>query len=717
MPGVTAAGSQRRFCAAVTVLAALTATLSGAWIGAAQSAEAAPTGPTIYLVTLEGGAASNHAGPADAAYQDSLRLRQNRVLAAVGAPAPIYRWTTALDGFAVQLTSTQAHDIEAVPGVDSVERNEVRRLAAVPSSAGASAAIAEPQRGGAGVVIGLIDSGLDPDNPVFATVPDLGRGVPGFSGSCEVAEDWPDSACSSKLVGARSFVDGFGADNLRSTSSLSPRDDSGHGTLVASVAAGNSGVSVKVGAQSLGAFAGTAPQARLAVYKACWTAPDPDQDGCSTADVVTAIDRATADGVDVLNLSVAGGSLFDTVDTALLGAAQSGVFVAAAAGNDARSAYAAHPAPWITTVGAVTGPIRGGRISMSDLGSLSGAMSSRRTVTARLVSGASIAASGASPADARICRAGSLDASRAAGKIVICERGGVGRVDKSHTVALADGVGMVLANTHGSDVHADFQQVPTLHVAASAARTLRAWQHAHPGAEATIRPGAGVGGSRSVVRWSAPGDPRGDLVKPEVTAPGVDVLGAVPPSAESSARWNLFSGTSAATARVSGQAAVILGRHRDWSPARVQSALMTSARPVTGDPSSLSQGAGRTRLDRALHPGLVYDVDTGDYRRYLSGRLDGRDLNLPSIKADGPSDIRRTVTNVGARPMYYSVKARGFTLHRVSISPVAIRIRPGQSRTFTVTITGPTSRQVDSGWITWRGANGTLVRIPVVISD
>ena len=209
--------------------------------------------------------------------------------------------------------------------------------------------------------------------------------------SCEAAEDWPDSACSSKLVGARWFVAGFGADNLRSTSSLSPRDDSGHGTLVASVAAGNSGVSVKVGAQSLGAYAGTAPQSRLAVYKACWTAPDPDQDGCSTADLVTAIDRATADGVDVLNLSVAGGSLFDTVDTALLGAAQSGVFVAAAAGNNARSGYAAHPAPWVTTVGAVTGPIRGGRISMSGLGSLPGAMSSRRTVTARLVSGASIA--------------------------------------------------------------------------------------------------------------------------------------------------------------------------------------------------------------------------------------------------------------------------------------------------------------------------------------
>ena len=144
MPGFAAAGSQRRFCAAVTAVAALAAVLSSAWTGAALSNEAAPAGSTLYLVTLEGGAASNHAGPADAAYRDTLRLRQDRVLAAVGAPAPIYRWTTALDGFAVQLTPTQAHDIVAVPGVDSVEPNAVRRLAAAPSSAGASAAVAEP---------------------------------------------------------------------------------------------------------------------------------------------------------------------------------------------------------------------------------------------------------------------------------------------------------------------------------------------------------------------------------------------------------------------------------------------------------------------------------------------------------------------------------------------------------------------------------------------
>ncbi len=138
---------------------------------------------------------------------------------------------------------------------------------------------------------------------------------------------------------------------------------------------------------------------------------------------------------------------------------------------------------------------------------------------------------------------------------------------------------------------------------------------------------------------------------------------------------------------------------------------------MAGDPSSLTQGAGRSRVDAALRPGLVYDIAAGDYPRYLTGRLDGRDLNLPSIKTDGPVVVQRTVTNVGPRAMYYSVKARGFVRHHVSVTPVAIRIGPGESRTYTVTITGPVRRQVDSGWITWRGANGIRVRIPVVIAD
>ncbi len=704
--------SLRRWCAVATAGAAASgALLAGVSSPAGATHQTPVRRPALYLVTLSGADSST----------DSLLSQQDRVLSAVGSPTPIYRWTTALNGVAVRLTTEQASELGAVAGVTSVERNSVQRLAAVrawPAAAG-EVAMAGPSRGGAGVVIGVVDSGLDAANPLFAAVPGLGRAQNGFDGRCETAEGWAAEDCTGKVVGARWFIGGFGADRVRSTSSLSPIDDNGHGTLVAAVAAGNSGISVEVGDEALGAFAGTAPQARLAVYKACWTAPDPSNDGCATADLVTAIDRATADGVDVLNLAVAGGGSFDTVDRALLGATESGVFVAAAAGNDGRSEYAAHANPWVTTVGAVTGPTRGGMISLGPDGSLSGAMSSRRPVTGLLVSGADAAAPGVSALEARLCLPGSLDAALAAGRIVICDRGTIGRVDKSLTVALADGVGMVLANLRRVDVHADFQTVPTLHLDAADAQSLRSWLQANPSTSVRLRPGPAVGGAGRLVRWSAAGDPRGDLVKPDLTAPGVDVLGATPPSAGSEARWSLFSGTSAATARVSGHAAVVLARHRDWSPARVRSALMTTSRALSGGASSLSQGAGRTRGDLASRPGLVYDLAPGAYRRYLAGSLEGRDLNLPSIKASGPAVVTRTVTNVGARAMYYSVRTRGFTSHRVSVTPVAIRIPPGASRTFTVAIAGTTTtgREVDSGWITWRGANGTRVRIPVVISD
>ncbi len=710
----TVVGSLRRWCAVV----ALTAVLVTLTTTVAQGSESASADSpqALYLVTLDGVATTAYAGPlSSAAHADRLLERQDRVLRRVGAREPVYRWTTALDGFAVTLTGSQARALAATRGVVSVEPNTVRRLTAMP--AGASRALSAPSgdpRAGAGVVIGVIDSGIDAGNPLFAPTRATAK-LSRFRGGCEVAADWPAGSCSDKIVGARWFIQGFGSDNVRSSSSLSPADDNGHGTLVASVAAGNAGISVKVGAESFGRYAGTAPRARLAVYKACWTAPDPSHDGCATADLVTAIDRATADHVDVLNLSVAGPDSLDTVDRALLGATEGGVFVAAAAGNDRLRAYAGHAVPWVTSVGALRGRIPGGTLRWPG-GSVAGAMSSQRSVTARVVDGAAIAAPGSTSEAAAACLPGSLDAGRAAGRIVICARGAIGRVDKSATVALADGAAMVLADAHGTDLHADFQRVPTLHVSAASARSLRSRLHSHPVTVATLRPGRPVGGPASVARWSATGDPRGDLVKPDLTAPGVDVLAALPPQA-AGAHWTLFSGTSVSTARVSGEAAALLARRPGWQPARVRSALMTTTRTTVRDTSSLEQGAGRLRAGVAQRPGLVYDLDPHDYRRYLAGRIEGRDLNLPSIKTVGPVTVRRTVTNVGRAAMYYSVRARGFTSHRVSVTPVALRLSPGESRTFKVTVSGVAERRVDSGWITWRGANGISVRIPVVISD
>jgi minor extracellular serine protease Vpr len=684
----------------------------------------APTGPAaaaedsaddLYLVTLESpGTAAVQTGVPDLIASARLRAEQGSVLDSVGAPDPVYTWTTALNGVAVHLTRAQAADLTADPRVALVEKNTVRPLA---GRAGTTRSLGAESRtrGGAGVVVGVVDSGIAPDNPVFSAVPGLGRGPRDFQGQCDSGDGWPATTCNRKVVGARWFVDGFGIDGLRSSSSLSPLDDDGHGSQMASIAAGNAGVTARVHGQRVGTYAGVAPQARLAVYKACWTAPDPDDDGCATADLVTAIDEATADGVDVLNLSVGGTGGFDTVERALLGAAESDIVVVGAAGNSLR-AGAAHPGPWVTTVGATTGSMRRGRVDLGGGQDLVGAMSADQSVgPTRVVRGADVAAADATRADARVCTPGSLDASRVGGRIVLCDRGEIGRVDKSAAVAQADGVGMVLVNVGRGNLAADFHSVPTVHLDRADGRALERWLSAHPGGRATLEPLGRERTAPGVARWSSVGDPDGVTVKPDVVALGSGVLGAVP-STGHGPQWDLVSGTSAATAATSGAAARLVARHPDWSATAVRSALATTAHRLPGT-LALRAGAGRVAPEAALRPGLVYDVARGGYRAWLTGALDA-DLNTPSILLTGDADTAmRTITNVTGRRLYFSSRRSGFEQYDVRVTPAAVRLGPGESATFTVTVDrsgGP--RSLDDGWVTWRGASGTVTRIPVVLS-
>jgi minor extracellular serine protease Vpr len=699
----------RRAATAVALACALAASTLAAPAGAAEP------GSDLYLVTLASpGTAGAHSGVPDLIADARLRAEQQAVLDRVGASAPVYSWTTALNGVAVDLTHAQAAELSGDPRVALVEKNAVRPLAsafAPPRAPGAESR----GRGGAGVVIGIVDSGIWPDSPVFSAVPGLGRAPHDFHGPCATGEGWPATTCNRKLVGARWFVDGFGVDRLRSSASLSPADDDGHGTQMASIAAGNAGVTARVHGQRVGTYAGAAPQARLAVYKACWTAPDPADDGCATADLVTAIDEATADGVDVLNLSVAGSTGFDTVERALLGAAEDDVVVIGAAGNAVRAA-AAHASPWVTTVGATTGPLRRGQVVLGDGEQLAGAMSADQAVgPARVVRGADVPTEDSTRDAARVCTPGSLDASQVAGRIVLCDRGEIGRVDKSVAVAQADGVGMVLANVAPGNVAADFHSVPTVHVDRSTGRALERWLVAHPDGRATLEPLGREHSRPRVARWSSAGSPDGVVLKPDLVAPGSGVLGAVPPATRG-LHWDLVSGTSAATAATSGAAARLIARHGDWSAAVVRSALATTASRLLGTPV-LRAGSGRVAPESALRPGLVYDVAPGDYRAWLAGDLD-RDLNTPSILLSGNADTaERTITNATGRRLYFSSRASGFERYAVRVTPAAVRLRPGQSATFTVTVDRSGGvRSLDDGWVTWRGATGTVTRIPVVLS-
>ncbi|MGZ4484550.1 MAG: S8 family serine peptidase [Nocardioidaceae bacterium] len=721
------------------------------------------TEPGVYVVTLTTPPAASYAGrhpgfratrpapghrfdrtrPAVGAYDKHLRDLQDRVLAEVGNPEVVYRYSTALDGFAAMLDTQQVKQLRTMPAVARVERDTRQQVAttggAVPgvaSSGGVAsrdiwAAEGGPAGAGRGTVIGVLDTGIWPENPSFAGLPQKtpGRAValPGFHGSCAAAERWSAHDCNDKVVSARWFVRGFGANHLARSDYLSARDGSGHGTHSASTAAGDHGVRVRIGRQRFGTLSGLAPAARIAVYKACWTAPDPSQDGCTTSDTVAAIDAATADGVDVLNYSVAGsGDPADSVSRAFLGAASAHVFVAAAAGNDGATRGAVrNVGPWVTTVGASTRRSYRGQVVLGDGTRLDGAMVSTRTVRARrLVLGRDVPAPGAGPPAAGLCEVGSLDAAKTEGRVVVCDRGVTARVAKSAAVARAGGVGMVLANTRPGSVDADVHSVPTVQVGVTEARTLkryvaaagrRATARLVPGGEHTV-PVPAVAGFSS--RGPAPAA-GGALLKPDLTAPGVSVLGAVAPVTDFGRQWDLESGTSASAPHVAGVAADVRGAHPRWSAARVKSALMTSAQPLAGGDGAFAGGAGHVDPLRAVDPGLTFDSGPRTWRRFLDGRLPAQDLNLPSVAVGrlvGRTQVVRRVTNVSGRTETYDVRVTGLPGIDAMATPARITLAPGQTRPVTLLLA---ARSVDGlnryakGSLTLSGPH--LVRVPVVV--
>ena len=753
--------------------AGLAATLAGSVApGLISSASAVGIGPDtlrtttpgLYVVTLATAPAAAAVPPAQGKrfdrtrpgvrrYVERLTAAQDALLHRLGDPTVAYRYTTATNGFAAALTSDQVKRLRSSPDVLLVERSTKQRLDQVretvhPGSAGVGGSSRRllglegpdgvwarhggAERAGRDVVVGVVDTGLWPDNPSFSGLPlrtpGTAPGLPGFHGSCAPAQDWSSADCTDKVVSARWFVRGFGAENVASAEHLSARDSSGHGSHVASVAAGDHGIRVRIDGQGFGTTSGMAPAARLAVYKACWTAPEPADDGCTTADTVAAVDRAVADGVDVLSYSVSGGSrMDDSVERAFLGAASAGVFVAASAGNDGGRGSVGHVAPWVTTVGASTHHVFRGTVALGDGSRLSGAMVSDRAVPrARLVRGQDVADPDATPGQARRCERGSLDAARAEGRIVVCERGDGARVAKSATVAAAGGVGMVLVNPRHRSTDADVQSVPTVHVDVAAGRRLASYlEKAGSRATASLVPAGRADLSTPVLAGFSARGPTGDgdVLKPDLTAPGVSVLGAVAPPSDSGRSWDLMSGTSTSAPHVAGLAAFVRGVHRDWSPARIRSAMMTTAYDVRGAAARggpLAEGAGHVDPQAFLDPGLVFDTSPATWRKVAAGALPARDANAPSLAVGdlaGPTSVTRWVTNVSSRRESWSVRPRSLSGVDVQAFPATFSLAPGQTRPVRLRVSARPSARVDqdvTGWLIWSG-DRHRVRTPVTV--
>lgn len=699
--------------------------------------------------------------PSVAAYRSLLLDQQAAVRAAAGQISAVYSYTTAVNGFAAQLTAAQVKQLEALPEVLSVERSERQQLAGRPQpgrdrqtaevgTPGIWSGVGGPAKAGRGVVVGVIDSGIWPENPSFAGIPSgpagLARRYPGFTVSCVSAEQWAETDCSDKVVSARYFVAGFGTDNIAAAEYLSPRDGSGHGSHTAAIAAGNAGVSVQINDQHFGKIFGMAPGAGLAIYKACWVAPDPDEDGCTTADTVMAIDQAVSDGVDVLNYSITDADApspgleppTDAVDLAFLNAAAAGVFISTPAGDDgARPSTVAYQSPWVTTVAAVSQPAYQGTVTLGNGVRIQGAMvSNQRVGPTRLVDARDVASPTANLRRAQRCFPGTLDASLVDGAVVVCERGTIARVAKSQAVNRAGGSAMVLTNRFPGVTNADLHSVPTVHVDRAGAATIERYLTRSLTPTATLastrdEPAA----ERTIADFSGRGPVTDDagLLKPDLAANGVSVLAAVAPPSNFGRLWDLYSGTSMSAPVIAGLAAMLAARHPDWSAAALKSALTTTANALgTGD-GPLAQGAGLAAPRRMLDPGLVYDAGLPAWLGYLRWRgvsyggeqqgraVSGGGLNAPSIflgSLVGSDRVDRTVTNVSSRSETYVARVTGVRGVDVSVTPSSLLLAPGESADFTVTFNARKAAHYErfaAGALTWRGSHGHRVTTPVVV--
>ncbi|WP_127125198.1 S8 family peptidase [Georgenia sp. SYP-B2076] len=687
-------------------------------------------------------------------YRGHLKDKQKKAARSVGA-TPTYSYTDAVSGFAAELTARQATALAKQPGVLAVAPDELRQpdTATSPDVLGLTGkrgvwdelgGTKNLRKGaGSGVVVGVIDTGIRPESPSFAD-----NGMPkvkGFSGACETGEpaDFSADDCTNKLVGARYYVDGFGADNIADFESLSPLDVDGHGTHTASTAAGNHGVAATIDGAPAGRISGMAPAAHVAAYKVCWEdKAGAGEGGCANSDSIAAIDQAVADGVDVINYSISGTSTnyLDAVELAFMFAADGGVFVAASSGNSGPGvSTTAHPSPWLTTVAASTHAILEHTLVTGDGARYIGSSVTGGIATDTPLVLADSIATGATAA-AALCLPGSIDPARAAGKIVVCDRGENPRGEKSQVVAAAGGVGMVLVNTTPNSLDTDVHAVPTVHLAETSRPALRAYVSTHPAptgriletneGSTTLVPEVAGFSSRGP---SLAGD--GDLLKPDVSAPGVGVLAAYSPT-QGGRDFDYLSGTSMSSPHIAGLAALLKQAHPRWSPMAIKSAMMTTADDHASAASSdpFASGAGFVDPDEFLNPGVVYDSDQADWWDFLAGQgvtyadgtpvsrnpIDASNLNTPSIAVGalvGEQTVTRTLTNATNKQATFTARVDGLAGVGVKVSPSKVTLKNGRSADVTITFTTTTATlgEYATGHLTWTGSNGTAARSPIVV--
>ncbi|XP_019195112.1 PREDICTED: subtilisin-like protease SBT3.10 [Ipomoea nil] len=688
----------------------------------------------------------------------------------------IYSYRHGFSGFAALMTKSHAQTFQDLPGVVKVIPNSFYKLRNTRSwdylglSLNSATNLLHDTKMGDGTIVAVLDTGVTPENEAYN---DRGLGpIPSkWKGYCQSGEQFdPKKHCNRKLIGARYFIDGFLAENGQPGNVtgvddyISPRDIDGHGTHTSSTAVGSLVSNVSYKGLALGTFRGGAPRARLAFYKVGW-----EGGAFNAADALKAFDEAIHDGVDVISASfgpdVPLSAEVDPNDPLHFGsfhAVAHGITVVAAGGNEGPAAQTVSGAdPWILTVAANT-PDRDFPTPIT-LGN------GQTFMGQSLFTGKDTGVVDLVFLPDQFCETLSTNDTWIAGKVVLCFTGKhgldidvAGIVAKSRAiVSEVGGVGIIVSQKPFTALDVVYlDDFPSVQVDYEVGTKILLYTGTTSIPKVRLSPSKthiGKPISSVIAKYSSRGpytiSP--SILKPDVAAPGTNILAAYIPNGIVQSFFKFESGTSMATPHVAGIVALLKAAHPDWSPTAIKSAIVTTA--WTTDPSSgepiFSEGETITKLadafdygggiinpNKATSPGLIYDMTTSDYLQCLcamgykstaitiiAGKttscnkgLSILDVNFPSItipNLKGSVTVTRIVTNVGSVNSKYKVMVEPPNGIAVTVKPTSLNFSSNVKKaSYTVTIS--TSYRFNTGYyfgsLTWNDGVHN-VRIPISV--
>ncbi|KAI3948915.1 hypothetical protein MKW92_013594 [Papaver armeniacum] len=679
----------------------------------------------------------------------------------------VHSYVNNFNAFAAKLSPEEAKQLESSRGVVSVFPNQQRKLHTTKTwdFLGFPQNVKRKVKLESNLVVGLIDTGITPGSESFN---DKGFGPPPakWKGSCG---PFANFSCNNKIVGGRYFKLDKEHDEL---DDLSPLDVQGHGTHTSSTVLGNVVNGANLLGLGKGAARGAVPAARVAMYKVCWASS-----GCQDMDLLAAFDAAIEDGVDVISISIGGNSenyFKDPIAIGAFHAMKKGIITVASAGNEGPDlASVVNHAPWILTV-AASGIDREYRSKVTlgngksfyvstallwfvfhyvlcfvdswlrhcvELQGIGINAVSPKQKMYPLISGADAGFNkSVDPSESsEYCTDDTLDPKKVKGKVVLCELQSWG-VDS--VVAKAGGTGTLLDSSLNPDTAQIFMASGTV-INETITKMVKNY------IKSTRSPSAVIYKTQEmkvkapfVASFSSRGPNSGSrrLLKPDITAPGIDILAAFTPLRSISgiegdtkhSKFNILSGTSMSCPHVAGVAAYVKSFHPAWSPSAIKSAILTTATHMRPDVNAeLAYGAGQVNPKQAVHPGLIYDMNQLPYIQFLCQErykddgiriiVGSKSVNcseLPPPSEASRCGFKRTVTNVGPAKSIYNATIVSPKEVDITVKPMSLVFtKRFQKISFTVTVKGKRvspDQELLSGSLTWK-SNIHSVRSPILL--